>query len=114
MHGPNTEAHIKRLRQTIESLQECGLTFNKDRLVFMGVLLSEKGIGPTKDRVTAVLEAEEPINATDVRNFLGLANYSSRFIPHFATLSEPLRRLTKKETLFEFRPEQTKSFESLR
>ena len=80
----------------------------------MGMLLSEKGIGPTEDRVKAVLEAEEPKNATDVRSFLGLANYSSRFIPHFATLSEPLRRLTKKETTFEFGPEQTKSFESLK
>ena len=121
VHGPDTETHDKRLRQTIERLQECGLTlntekcsFNMDRLVFMGMLLSEKGIGPTEDRVKAVLEAEEPKNTTDVRSFLGLTNYSSRFIPHFATLSEPLRRLTKKETPFEFGPEQTKSFESLK
>ena len=87
-----------------------------DRLVFMGMLLSEKGIAPTEDRVKAVLESEEQKNATctDVRSFLGLANHSGRFIPHFATLSEPLRRLTKKETPFEFGPEQTKSFESLK
>ena len=75
----------------------------------MGMLLSEKGIGPTADRVKAVLEVEEPKSASDVRSFLGLANYSSRFIPHFATLSEPLRRLTRKETPFEFGPEQKKS-----
>ena len=43
----------------------------------------------------------------------GLANYSSQFIPHFATLSEPLRRLTRKETPFEFGPEK-KSFEFLK
>ena len=121
VHGPDTETHDKRLHQTIQRLQECGLTlnaekclFNMDRLVFMGMLLSEKGIGPTEDRVKAVLEAKEPENATDVRSFLGLANYSSSFIPHFATLSEPLRRLTRKETPFEFGPEQRKSFESLK
>ena len=88
--------------------------FNTDRLVFMGTLLSEKGIGPTTDRVKAVLEVEEPKSASDVRSFLGLANYSSQFIPHFATLSEPLRRLTRKETLFEFGPEKKKSFEFLK
>ena len=44
----------------------------------MGVLLSEKGIGPTADRVKVVLEVEEPKKASDVRSFLGLANYSSR------------------------------------
>ena len=121
VHGPDTETHNRRLHQTIERLQECGLTlnaekclFNTDRLVFMGMLLSEKGIGPTTDRVKAVLEVEEPKSASDVRSFLGLANYSSQFIPHFATLSEPLRRLTRKETPFEFGPEQKKSFEFLK
>ena len=57
---------------------------------------------------------EEPKSASDVRSFLGLANYSSQFIPHFATLSEPLRRLTRKETPFKFGPEKKKSFEFLK
>ena len=38
----------------------------------MGMLLSEKGIGPTADRVKAVLEVEEPKSASDVRSFLDL------------------------------------------
>ena len=44
----------------------------------MSMLLSEKDIRPTEDRVKAVLEAEEPKNATDVRSFLGLANYAAK------------------------------------
>ena len=78
------------------------------------MLLSEKGIGPTAHCVKAVWEVEEPKSASDVRTFLGLANYSSQFIPHFATSSEPLRRLTRKETLFELGPEQKTSFEFLK
>ena len=61
VHGPDTETHNRRLHQTIERLQECALTlndekclFDTDRLVFMGMLLSEKGIGPTADRVVCV------------------------------------------------------------
>ena len=38
----------------------------------MGMLLSEKGIGPTADRVKAVLEVEEPKSASDIRSFLDL------------------------------------------
>ena len=71
VQGPNTETHNRQLQQTIERLQECGLTlnaekclFNTDRLVFMG----------TADRVKAVLEVEEPKSVSDVRSFLGLAN----------------------------------------
>ena len=35
-------------------------------------------------------------------SFLGLVNHSTRFIPHFPTLSEPLRKLTKKAVNFEW------------
>ena len=71
VQGPDTETHNRQLHQTIEHLQECGLTlnaekclFNTDRLVFMG----------TADPVKAVLEVEEPKSVSDVRSFLGLAN----------------------------------------
>ena len=80
----------------------------------MGMLLSEKGIDPTADCVKAVLEVEEPKSVSDVHSFLGLGSHSSRFIRHFATLSEPLRRLPRKETPFKFGPEQKKSFECLK
>ena len=45
----------------------------------MGLLLTKKGIGPTK--VRAVVEAREPQNTSEVRSFLGLANYNAQFIP---------------------------------
>ena len=106
VHGPDQKIHNQRLLKTMERLRQHGLTlnadkclFNVDRLVFMGILLSEKGIGPT---------------VSEVRSFLGLANYSSRFIPHFATLTEPLRKLTRKAVPFHFGPEQKASFESLK
>ena len=67
-----------------------------------------------RDGVKAVLEVEETKSASDIRSFLDSANHSRRFIPHFATLSEQLRRLTRKETPFEFGPEQKKSFECLK
>ncbi|KAJ8407410.1 hypothetical protein AAFF_G00279840 [Aldrovandia affinis] len=71
-------------------------------------------INPEEERVRAVAEAREPENAAEVRSFLGLVGYSSRFIPQFATLSEPLRRLTRKDTPFEFGPEQRRAFNALK
>ena len=78
-----------------------------------GMLLSEKGFGPTVERIQAILKTREPENVKELRCFLGLANYSSRLIPHFATLTEPLRRLTKKDVLYVFSPEQKTAFQSL-
>ncbi|KAL1021685.1 hypothetical protein UPYG_G00016520 [Umbra pygmaea] len=121
VHAPDQETHDKRLHTVMKRLSECGLTlnpakcqFNMDRLIFMGILLSEKGIGPTEERIKAVIETREPENATEVRSFLGLVGYSSRFISQFATRSEPLRRLTRKETKFDFGPEQKKAFQDLK
>ena len=60
------------------------------------------------------MQAREPENVAEVRSFLGLANFSCRFIPQFATLSESLRQLTKKDVKFHFGPEQRRSFEALK
>ena len=46
----------------------------------MGYSLSSKGIGPTESRVEAVVRAEEPGNAEEVRSFLGLVNFSARSV----------------------------------
>ena len=62
----------------------------------------------------AILEAREPENVSELRSFLGLANYSSRFIPHFTTLTEPLRRLTKKDTPYVIGEEQRTAFQTLK
>ncbi len=40
--------------------------------------------------------------------------YSSRFIPQFASVTEPIRRLIKKDTPFKFGPEQRQVFQALK
>ena len=74
--------------------------FNITQMVFMGLVLSDNGIGPAEDKVRAIVDAREPQSASEVRSFQGLANYNARFIPDFATVAEPLRRLTKKGVHF--------------
>ena len=87
--------------------------FGMDKITFMGHVLSKNGIGPTSERVKALLNAKEPQNAQEVKSFLGLVNFSARYIPNLATISEPLRRLTKKHVKFEWGKEQKESFEKL-
>ena len=56
----------------------------------------------------------EPQSASEVRSFLGLVNYNARFIPDFASVVKPLRRLTKKGVRFEFGEEQKHAFNELK
>ena len=113
--GPDQPTHDRRLREVLQRLHDTDKRiFNIVSLAFMGMLLTEKGIGPTGERVSAILDDREPENVTERRSFLGLANFSNRFIPHFATLPEPLRRPTKKSTPYVFGPEQKAAFQALK
>lgn len=105
---------MARLRDTGLTLNLEKCHFNTDRFILMGILLTEKGIGPTEERVQAVTEVREPEPATEVHSFLGLVGYSSMLIPQFATLSEPLRCLTRKDTPFKFGPEQKQACSPLK
>ena len=55
-----------------------------------------------EDKVKAVVDVREPESVSEVESFLGLMNDSGRFIPDLATLSELLRRLTKKVSEFKW------------
>jgi hypothetical protein len=85
-----------------------------DKITFMGHMLSKNGIGPTSDRVKDLVNAVEPKNASEVRGFLGLVNFSARYIPNLATISEPLRKLTRKNEQFCWGKEQQNSFQKLK
>ena len=94
VHGRTTEEHDRNLVTLLEQLQERNLTLNKDKckigmnqIVLMGLLLSEHGVGPTEEKVRAV--PETPTSVAELRRFLGLVSFSSRFLPNFATTAEP-------------------------
>lgn len=80
----------------------------------MGYVPSEHGVGPAEVKVKAVLEAREPKDAKEVRSFLGLVNFNARFIPELATVSAPMRKLTKANEPFVWGLEQQHSFDELR
>ena len=76
--------------------------------------MSKYGIGPTEEKVCAVLESSRPTTSTEVRSFLGMVGFSARFIPNFATIAEPLRAISRKGTPFVWGSGQEASFQELK
>ncbi len=48
-------------------------------------------------KVAAISDFETPKTVAEVRSFLGMCNWSARFIKNHADLAKPLRQLTSKE-----------------
>ena len=80
----------------------------------MGHLVSSSGIQPLPDKVQATTDSPVPRCIRDVRAYYGLVEYYRRFIQNFATIAEPLTRLTKKYSKFEWSPEADRSFKQLK
>ena len=121
VHGRTTADHDKRLERVLERIQDKSLTLNKTKCLFhmtelevMGHLLSARGIEPTQPKVEAVTEARQPESAAEVRSFLGLLNVCAKFIPDLAAVTEPLRKLTRKDVQFSWGKEQEAAFGELR
>ena len=55
-----------------------------------------------------------PRNSKEVKQFLGLAGYYRKFVPHFADLSRPLAQLTCKDRVFKWTHEYEKAFNFLK
>ena len=90
------------MKQTLQRLREKNLTINKDKceflkdeLIYMGHKLSSVGISADQTKIKAVQSLQPPKSITELRSFLGMVTYCSKFIPNFATLTSPLRELLK-------------------
>lgn len=119
--GETKESHDQRLKAVLNRLHEFNVALNESKCVFgqpeinfIGHNSSANGIKPLTDKVSAVQRFRDPSTVEEVRSFLGLVNYVGRFIPHLATISEPLRALTKKDSKFEWGEQQRLAFKNLK
>ena len=89
--------------------------FENTTLEFFGQIFSKDGMHPDPKRVEDLLKAPRPTNVHvhEVRSLLGMANYSSKDIQDHATITAPLRELTKKSVKFKWTYQHHQAFETL-
>eukprot|EP00795_Rhopilema_esculentum_P003255 gene3255-biopygen1481 len=119
--GVNKEEHDIALEKCLRRLQEKGFTLNANKckflqptLDFFGQIFSEKGTRPDPKRIQDLQNASIPKNASEVRSLLGMANYSSKYIPNYSTITAPLRDLIKKNSIFSWKKEHHNAFEQVK
>ncbi len=93
--GRTPSEHDCMLNKVVQLLQSAGLQlntpkcqFSKTSLRFLGHTVSAQGVHPNEDHLNAMLHAPVPTDAHQLRSFLGLISWYSKFIPKF---SKPLQ-----------------------
>lgn len=102
--GADRKQCLDWLEQVLIRLREHGLRVNTDkcklfqeRIRYLGHEVDQNGLHPTADRVATIKQAPKPGNVTQLKAFLGLVNFYSKFLPNLATVLEPLHNLLRRE-----------------
>ena len=121
VHSIDSETHCTHLRTVFKRLSEAGLTLRGQKchlglrsVTYLGHTFSSSGMAPDPQKVQSIQQWPQPNTATEVHQFLGLASYYRRYIPHFANIAAPLNELTQKGIQFRWTEECSSAFNFLK
>ncbi|XP_072054281.1 uncharacterized protein [Arachis hypogaea] len=103
---------ILKERKLYAKLSKC--EFWKEEVKFLGDVVRKGGIAVDPSKVEVVMEWERPTTLTEVRSFLGLAEYYWRSIEGFSWIALSMAKLTRKEVPFVWTSECEESFQTLK
>ncbi|XP_062524529.1 uncharacterized protein LOC134198871 [Bombyx mori] len=113
-HLQDLEAVFGRLSEFKLHVNREKCTFAKERVRYLGHVITPDGVSPDPEKVSAVLNMLEPSNLKHLKTFLQTCSWFRKFIPNFSKIAEPLTRLTKKNYTWSWGPEQTQAFKELK
>ena len=102
-------ARTNGLKLNIKKLQ-----FKSKDCKFFGHKLTPNGLKADEGKIETIVKMEPPKNETELRSFLGMVNYLSRYTPALAELRPPLDRLYKKDTVWRWDPEYQRAFDGIK
>ena len=115
--GKTDREHIETINKVLTRCSEKGLTLKKEKCEFMqssidflGYKLSKDGLSPQKSKIIAIHQAPEPKDVHELKAYLGMINYYSKFCQNMAQQVAPLYDLLKKENKWLWGPKQNAAF----
>ncbi|XP_063954090.1 uncharacterized protein K02A2.6-like [Lytechinus pictus] len=116
--GSSEAEHLNNLEQVLKRLKNAGLRLKREKCEFLvkevkylGHMVSAEGLQPTEDRVRAITEMAAPTNIKELRAFLGMLNYYGKFMQNLSTVLEPLHRLLRNTSHWQWGKEQKAAFQ---
>lgn len=112
-HNINLDLVLERLSIHKLKVKPGKCHFLQTEISYLGYVISEAGVKMDPKKTEAIKNLKTPTTEKEVRSFLGMVGFYRKFIPDFAKVAEPLHKLLRKDTLFEWSSECDLAFKKL-
>jgi len=117
IYSKREEEHIELVRWVLQKLTENSLCINIDKCLFhvpevefVGFQVGNQGIQMSQKKVEDIVNWLAPQNVKEVQRFIGFANFYSRFIQGFSSLTLPIQVLTHNGVMWNWSEQCEKAF----
>jgi len=115
------EEHMYHLEQIFKKFEQHNITINKkksqflkNQVVFLGHIISQKGITMDPDKIQTIKNFQPPKTKKQVQAFIGFINFYRKFIRDLSQDTGHLSKLTKKDARWVWGDTQQQAFENIK
>ena len=117
----NMDEHIQHLTEIFERFRQAKLKlhpskceFGLKKVLYLGHVLSDEGVQMDPNKITKMKDFPRPHSQKSLRQFLGLVGFYRRYIDGYSHITNPLNKLLKKDTKFEWDDDCEAAFQNLK
>ncbi len=110
----DVSAYFQQLRNANMALKLSKCSFFRNKITYLGHVVSEKGISPDLAKVTVIKNLKPPSNVRELRHFLGVTGYYRKFIRDYSVIAHTLSNLLYKSVSYQWTDQCHQAFEALR
>jgi hypothetical protein len=80
----------------------------------LGCYVSKGGVHTDPEKISSICSWPTPKNQTELRQWMGLANFLHKYTKDYAGLIQPMSSLLNKDVTWEWRPEHHDAFDAVK
>ena len=115
------EEHLFTLEELFKRLKTANLTINlgkssfgRGQVKYLGHIVGSGAVMPKDTNIKSIKDFPPPANKKNLKTFLGMVSYYSRFCPNFSIITAPLFALTSNKVIFKWEPKHDRAFNQLK
>ncbi|XP_053699045.1 uncharacterized protein K02A2.6-like [Sabethes cyaneus] len=121
VYSVNKEQHDRNLEKLFSRIQEYGFhlrpekcSFYKSEIRYLGFIINADGIKPDPEKVASIVKMPQPKDVSELRSFLGAANFYGKFVRKIHRIRQPLDALLKKDSQFVWSAQCQEAFDTIK